>query len=158
MEPQTFTFYADTAQESAWLWGGLLCTITAAAVLYGMMRHKRPGRRGVEQSLVRMLLFFLLLTGAGAALFSALAIGRLHAVVVGRNGIEYGKLNIPWREVRQVYIVNTQQKNALNQTEGQTKILMVERSGGAGLLLFEGNYPLSDILRAVRSWTEVKED
>ena len=159
MEPQTVTFYADTAQESAWLWGGILCAITAAAALYGTTRHKRPGgRQGVEQSLVRMLLFFLLLTGAGAALFSGLAIGRLHPVGVGRNGIGYGKLNIPWREVRQVYIVNTQQKNALNQTAGQTKILMVERSGGAGLLLFEGNYPISDILRAVRSWTEGKED
>jgi hypothetical protein len=158
MEPQALTFYADTAQESAWLWGGLLCALAAAVAWYGTARQKKTGRRGTEQSLVRMLLFFLLLTGSGAALFSALAIGRLHAVVVGQNGIQYGKLNIPWREVRRVYVANTQQKNALNQTAGQSKILVVERSEGTGLLLFEGNYPVLDILRAVRRWTDAKED
>ncbi|MEY4107572.1 MAG: hypothetical protein RL181_1914 [Bacteroidota bacterium] len=158
MEQNALTFYADTAQESAWLWGGLLCAITAAAALYGMSHQKKTGRRGTEQSLARMLLFFLVLMGAGAALFSGLAIGRLHAVVVGQNGIEYGKLNIPWREVRQVYVADTQQKNALNQTAGQSKVLVVERSVGTGLLLFEGNYPVLDILRAIRQWTDAKED
>lgn len=150
MESQTFEFAAYATQESQWFWGGIgLALFSGAGCLFLLLRKGNK-----ENYTLRMLgamgFFFLFLLSVGSAVFSGLALNKLHPVVVSREGLACGKRELAWEQVQTIRIVRSQEKNVLNIVQRNIRILVIEGRGGERFIWSESNYPVSGILGAIR--------
>jgi hypothetical protein len=150
MESQPFEFAARVTQESQWFWGGVGLALFSGAGSLFLLWTKGRKETYTFRMLGAMGLFFLFLLSMGSAVFSGLALNRLRPVTATEAGLGCGKRELAWDQVLSVRVIRSQEKNALNVVQRQTRILVVEGRDGKRWMWSESNYPVSGILGAIR--------
>ena len=146
MEEQVFTFMAQTGEENAWFWGGLILALGAGTATIILLKRSWKQKASAAKTLPAMLLFFIALSAAGSAIFSGAQLLRLKSIKMDNKGMYIAKHNIKWEDIAEIRIQTTESRNALNATAEDTRILIIRTQEGQNFFLSGKNYALPEIL------------
>ena len=141
-------------QVELWtLFLGLLVALAAGALTYLLQRKKVGGALDRNRRLLlAMLTFFALLIGLGISFFSAWNLRRTSEVRIYPESIETGYGKLMYENLEEAIILRESQPSLINPNlNRQTKRFLVLRAKeGRDHVLSEDNYPIEEILRALR--------
>ncbi|MEN0003968.1 MAG: hypothetical protein AAF798_07490 [Bacteroidota bacterium] len=149
--------FEPTNQEPLYaFWTALVVAGACIAGLVYMLRAtmERIGRN--RQLLIAMLLFFGAMLAGGSAFLSWLTSDKVGTVTLYKQGV-----STPYGSVRYESIIRTgislNKQNTLFQAADK-KLLIIEERSGKAHVLSEANYPIEQLLGALRNAQEKAEN
>lgn len=160
MEEALYTFSADNSGTAQTAWIAAAIALGALAGMLALLRKKAEGRRRNQNMLAAMLLFFAALIGGGAAFFSWLKIRKTGPVTLYQDAIEtpYGKAS--FGAIKDAYIHADREPSLIDPARAvrTTKMLVIEEKNGKTHVMSEEDYPINEILSALkRSFAEWRQ-
>lgn len=146
------TFETAGAASNVTLILALLATLTGLGGTILLLRKPAPRGQHNQRMLIAMLLFFMFLIGASTAFFSWMRTNRLEPVLIYSDAVvtSYGK--VAFEDLGNAKIMMDQQNSPFsNLSQKGTRILAIIEKDGKTHALSEEDYPVEDILRALRS-------
>jgi len=164
MEEILYTFAPDHSSTAQTGWAGAVIALGALAGMASMLSKKAEGRQRNQNMLAAMLLFFVALIGFGTAFFSWLKIRKAGPVAIYADAVEtpYGKA--AFDAIKDAYIYADKQASFIDpgRSVRTTKILVIEEKSGKTHAMAEGDYPINEILPALKSavgsWKEKNKE
>lgn len=156
MQDPTFVLEPQTIEELYWFWGGVLTTIAAGGMALALMLRppKTANTKKSNHHIASMLCFFIALSGAGAAIFSAAQLLRLKPLILDPTGFSIRGQHIDWVDIAEIRIEQSREKNALNIPTQNNRILVIKAVSGDYFFFAEKNYPLPEIVARIKSLKE----
>ena len=164
MEDVLYTFAPDNGPAAQTAWIAAAIALGALAGMASMLKKKAEGRQRNQNMLAAMLLFFVALIGGGAAFFSWLKIRKTSPVAIYEDAVEtpYGKA--AFNTIKDAYIYADKQSSFIDPSRSvrTTKMLVIEEKSGKTHVMAEGDYPINEILPALKSavgsWKEKNKE
>lgn len=158
MEQDVRIFNAVNTQSEQGFWIGLIVFVLAVLATWLLLRrHNRKPRK--ELTLLALLSFIVAMLAGGTALFSKLTSTRIGPVTLTAETIEtpYGTAQLS--ELQNAYIEMDQRKSLINPniTTDRVRLLLIIEDDGKTHVLSEANYPVEEILAALKKRVPQKE-
>lgn len=164
MEEVLYTFAPDNGPTAQTAWAAVGIALGALAGMGAMLKKKAEGRQRNQNLLAAMLLFFVALIGSGTAFFSWLKIHKTGPVVVYQDAIETPFGKAAFSNIKDAYVQASQQPSLIDpgRSVRTTELLVVEEKNGKAHVMSEEDYPIKDILpalrRAVKEWEKERRE
>lgn len=153
MEEALYTFTADHRATTQTALIAIIIALGALAGMAALLKKKAEGRQRNQNMLAAMLLFFVFLIGGGAAFFSWLKIRKTGPVAIYEDAVEtpYGKA--AFRTMKDAYIHADNEPSLIDPARAvrTTRMLVIEEKNGKTHVLSEQDYPINEILPALKS-------
>lgn len=151
MSDQTIVFQASYSLHTQ--------TATIAAILFAgtalatvLLLRKAKGTRRQTFIILALLSFIVCLIAGGTALFSKLTTYKLGPVTLTDTYLKtpYGQTDLD--QIANAYIEKDQKRHLISpdRTTGGIRLLIILEQGGRTHVLSEENYPIEQILQAMR--------
>lgn len=144
--------------DTTTLWSILGLVVAMGIMLWGLV----PGLKGIPKTykpLVSLLGFIGVLVAAITLFFSSWAGHKIGPVQIDQMSIEtpYGKAN--YRDIRRIYLEKDQGQGVFpaRNSESATQLLIIEEITGKTHVLSSENYPVMEIITAIRDQMPNKE-
>lgn len=125
-----------------------------------LLRQKVSGRSRNTNMLLAMLLFFGSMIALGTFIFNSLTQQRVGTVVVYENGIQLGKTQLGFANIRNATIEQSVQPSLINPgvARDETEILLITDTSGKTRALSADYYPVRQVLATMRDALEKWEN
>ncbi len=153
MEEALYTFTADHRAATQTALAAIIIALGAVAGMAALLKKKAEGSQHNQNMLAAMLFFFVFLIGGGAAFFSWLKIRKTGPVSLYENAVETPYGRTAFNTIKDAYIHADREPSLINPARSvrTTKMLVIEEKGGKAHVLSEQDYPIDEILSALKS-------
>ncbi|MCB0559854.1 MAG: hypothetical protein H6573_25400 [Lewinellaceae bacterium] len=153
MEDALYTFAPDNRIAAQTAWAAAVIALAALAGTILLLRKKAGGLSHNQNMLAAMLLFFVMLISSGTAFFSWLKIRKTGTVTVYRDAVEtpFGKATFSNFKDAYIYADNQPSLVSPGRTVRTTKILVIEERTGKTHAMSEADYPVKEMLPAIKN-------
>ncbi len=148
--------YTPTSDDQFYLWLGIILAFAGFGTAYFLLKKPAVGRAYTGNSIIAMLAFFVGLMAVGTAFFSGWSLRKQGKVEIYQEGIQFGATEIPYTEIRKIYV--KQDKSAsVFQAQGATttiNYLVIEQEGGKVHAISEEYFPIGEIMGRIKEITK----